>query len=765
MLFTTTGITSYAEGDTQSITAYVTVCQHGEIVTDKNGDFVAVVPIELDGETEYDINDVFTELHDQLFSGGTASGYTAADIGYGSLSITKFWGVETQNVSYMHNGAYAMGLEEKVENNDKLEVSLNYGTYPNTELYATFDKSSDVIFKKDTVSLTLTQMTLDSEYNPVFSPCEGATVTIDGEETEYVTNDEGKAELPFDTAGTYVVSAIKANTVSSEGGTPETTATAITAPAFVVKVLELPETMTHNIAKYYSENGIAEDANMYWLAADFADYSTAYPDSEYVLSATDKQACVDKIIEKSSTSNSQGDLAKCIIALRAMGYDPKNTYTASGDSLDIVAKLNSLITVDSVNAAYYEYTLPYVLIALNEGENYAEEGKLDILLNYAKSDDGKSKWQDTTWGVDGVTPMLLALSHYKDNDGIADLLTEATTLVKNAQATDGSFGNAASTGLAIAGLCAVGENVKTLVKEGSDKTALFALMTYANGTYTMFEPVINTFSTEQGFRGLVALKLAENDKTMYDFKNNPTNEARATLAATPEPTKRPSGGTSRPRPTPTPTATPTVAPSGLPDKNEDVKVNEIINKDKTFEDIKDSKNKNAIEELAARGIIDGIDDDTYEPESGMTRAQFAAIAVRALGLPEKNGFDFEDVSETDWFYSYVNTAYAYGIIDGVSDTEFNPNGKITREEAATMTARAAKLCGMKTDMSEDGIRNILAEFTDYTTVSDWAAESVAFCYSENILDNSVLEINPKEEITRAEMAQMIYNMLEKSKLI
>lgn len=766
MLFTTTGITSYADSDTQAITAYVTVCKHGEIVTDKNGNLTAAVAVELDGQDTYTLDDVLTEFHNNCYDGCADAGYSTDTGDYG-LYVAKFWGDTTGNFLYFINGNYAMGPEDKISDGDRIEFSVNENTtYANLEKHSKFDTVSDSIFVNDTKTLTLSFESKFDNGSPVYEKCKDAIITINGIETETKTDENGQAEISFDTVGTYVVSAKKSQTIEVADSDPITT-TAIIAPYAIIRVMALPETMTHNIAEYYSENGIADDDNIYWLAADFADYSTAYPDSEYVLSATDKQACVDKIMEKSNTSTSQGDLAKCIIALRAMGYDPKNTYTANGDSLDIVAKLNSLITPDSVNAPYYEYTLPYVLIALDEGEGYAEEGKLEILLDYASSETGKAAWQDTTWGIDGVTPMLLALSHYKDNDGVKNLIKEATTLAKNAQASDGSFGNAASTGLAIAGLCAVGEDVKTLVKDGSDKNALFALMTYANDTYTMFKPVSNTFSTEQGFRGLVALKLAENNKIMYDFKNNPTNEARATLTPTPTPTRKPSGGggSYTPKATPTPTVAPTAAPSGLPDKNEDVKVNEIINKDKTFKDIKDCKNKNAIEELASRSIIDGIDDDTYEPDSGMTRAQFAAIAVRALGLPEKNGFDFEDVSETDWFYSYVNTAYAYGIIDGVSDTEFNPNGKITLEEAATMTARAAKLCGMKIALTDDGIRNILAEFTDYTTVSDWAAESVAFCYSENILDNSVLEIKPKEEITRAEMAQMIYNMLEKAKLI
>ncbi len=549
------------------------------------------------------------------------------------------------------------------------------------------------------------------------------------------------------------------------------------------------EEQMHNIAERYAQSGIADDENMIWFAADFADYLTLYPETENVLSNDDKQACIDNIIETANQTTSQSDLAKCIIVLRALGYDARNTYTKDETALDIVSKLTNLITEDSVTAPWYEYTLPYVLIALSEGGDYAPAPTLEMLLNFAVSEAGKAAWQDTTYGVDGITPMLRALAPYcAENSDVQSAVDESVELIKGYQGKTGNLDNAASISLAIAGLCATGIDPENF----DGHNLIDDLMSYTNESYDGFEPASNSFSTEQGFRGLIASKLFESGKTIYDFKNNPTNEARATLdvaeptpeatqtpeatteptaepTATPTPTatSRPSGGGGSYRPTPSasPTPTPTPIPSGLPNKHADVRVMPITDKGRTFPDIKDHKNQVAIETLAERGIIDGMDDETYAPDSTMTRAQFSAIIVRALGLPEKDGFDFNDVSKTDWFFGYINTAYHYGIINGVSNTEFNPNGLITREEAATMIARASMLCGMNTNMTEDGIRNSLAEFTDYTSISDWASSSMAFCFFESLLDKDVLEINPKEEITRAEMAQIIYNTLSKSKLL
>ncbi len=82
-----------------------------------------------------------------------------------------------------------------------------------------------------------------------------------------------------------------------------------------------------------------------------------------------------------------------------------------------------------------------------------------------------------------------------------------------------------------------------------------------------------------------------------------------------------------------------------------------------------------------------------------------------------------------------------------------------------MVARAAKLCGMATDMSASAVRDVLAQFGDYVTVESWAQSSLAFCYQEGILDQSALNIEPSKDILRCEIAQMLFNMLTKANLM
>ena len=82
-----------------------------------------------------------------------------------------------------------------------------------------------------------------------------------------------------------------------------------------------------------------------------------------------------------------------------------------------------------------------------------------------------------------------------------------------------------------------------------------------------------------------------------------------------------------------------------------------------------------------------------------------------------------------------------------------------------MAARAAKLCGLDTDMDASAIRNVLAQFTDYIRTSEYARPPLAFCYHADILSQSDLDIWPADAVKRCEVAQMLYNLLDKAELL
>lgn len=203
---------------------------------------------------------------------------------------------------------------------------------------------------------------------------------------------------------------------------------------------------------------------------------------------------------------------------------------------------------------------------------------------------------------------------------------------------------------------------------------------------------------------------------------------------------------------------------GLPGKNPAVKKRDIIYEEKSFSDIAESDNRTAIEELAKRGIISGKTKDLFDPDASMTRAEFAAISVRALGIDEIKRDSFSDVTASDWYYGYIGAAAEYNIINGISETEFNPLGTITREEALTMLSRAALLCGCEEITQTSEARDILSVFFDYVKISSWAQLPCAMCVKCGIFDDSAEEIEPKQIVTRAEIAQMLYNLQKAAEL-
>ncbi|NYB74674.1 S-layer homology domain-containing protein [Sedimentibacter hydroxybenzoicus DSM 7310] len=109
-------------------------------------------------------------------------------------------------------------------------------------------------------------------------------------------------------------------------------------------------------------------------------------------------------------------------------------------------------------------------------------------------------------------------------------------------------------------------------------------------------------------------------------------------------------------------------------------------------DVEDTEYENAVARLAALDIIVGYEDGTFRPGNSITRAEFAAIAIRMLGMEDiANGSvantKFPDVRVTHWASGYINLASARGIIVGYSDGTFKPEEQVTYSEAVTMLVR------------------------------------------------------------------------------
>ncbi|MBN7773536.1 S-layer homology domain-containing protein [Clostridium aminobutyricum] len=187
----------------------------------------------------------------------------------------------------------------------------------------------------------------------------------------------------------------------------------------------------------------------------------------------------------------------------------------------------------------------------------------------------------------------------------------------------------------------------------------------------------------------------------------------------------------------------------------------------TFSDMANHWAKDSVNNMGSRMVVTGVGNNNYAPGRNMTRAEFSAVIVRALGLaPASGSSNFSDIKTSDWYNGYIETAVSYGIIKGYDNGKFGPNDTITREQAMTILARAMKVTGLNADLTDKNVSELIGAYTDGTAVSAYAKESVAACLETGITaGRSNQIIAPKDSITRAEVAIMAERLLKKSDLI
>lgn len=168
-----------------------------------------------------------------------------------------------------------------------------------------------------------------------------------------------------------------------------------------------------------------------------------------------------------------------------------------------------------------------------------------------------------------------------------------------------------------------------------------------------------------------------------------------------------------------------------------------------------------VNNMASRMVITEL--DGFNPNDAITRGEFADYITKGLGIyraNEQTNSKFNDVSGTKFEKSII-IAYNYGIISGYEDNTFKPDSKITREEAMSMFVRAMEI----TELAKKEQQS-LVKFEDAKKVSSWALDSVKTAISSKIFNGrSQTKIEPKGTFTKAEAATAIQNLLIESKLI
>ncbi|MEI2281801.1 S-layer homology domain-containing protein [Paenibacillus polysaccharolyticus] len=186
-----------------------------------------------------------------------------------------------------------------------------------------------------------------------------------------------------------------------------------------------------------------------------------------------------------------------------------------------------------------------------------------------------------------------------------------------------------------------------------------------------------------------------------------------------------------------------------------------------FHDVQNHWAKSEVNDMGSRMVMEGTGEGLFTPERDITRAEFAMVLVRGLGLKlSSSAGTFTDVANDAWYSPAINTAYEYQLLEGFEDGTFRPDEKITREQAMTIMAKAMVLTGLKGKHSATSESLGLDKYTDTSEISTWAYRGMVDSVQAGIFTGrNQGKLAPKAPITRAEVAAIAKRLLQKSGLI
>lgn len=414
--------------------------------------------------------------------------------------------------------------------------------------------------------------------------------------------------------------------------------------------------------------GYGSEWFLYCFAASGYDIPKDYRDSYYQALCAKLKSCGGKLDARKYT-----EYSRAVLALTALGFDPAS---AAGYDLTLPLADFDATVKQGVNGAVF------ALLALDSG-NYkipasgaggkqaTREGYVTYIVERQLSDGGFSVSGKTS-DPDMTAMALQALAKYQGRADVDAAVERGLAYLSGSQLKSGGFENwgtenAESCAQVILALCELGIPLDDgrFVKNGA--TLSDVLLAYQNddGSFRHTkEGKADMLATRQAYMALTSLWRVQAGKGPFYTM----------------------GGS--------------VA----------------------FRDLAGHENRAAVMALAREGIISGRGDGTFDPDATMTRAEFAALIVRAIDANPAVTALFTDVPKDAWYAAYVGAAYENGIVKGVTDTLFNPDATITDSEAGVMVARAARLLKLTP-----------------TTGETWHASDVF--------------------ITRGAVAQMLYDLL------
>ncbi|WP_188889076.1 S-layer homology domain-containing protein [Paenibacillus radicis (ex Gao et al. 2016)] len=183
---------------------------------------------------------------------------------------------------------------------------------------------------------------------------------------------------------------------------------------------------------------------------------------------------------------------------------------------------------------------------------------------------------------------------------------------------------------------------------------------------------------------------------------------------------------------------------------------------KSFADTKGHWAEKQIQSLSSRFILNGVLEDRFAPERQVTRAEWAAMLTRALGLAPSSSEQpagFSDVSAERWYGNPIAAAAAAGLMQGLPGGKFEPEAKVTRQEMAASLARALSYMG-HAPVAGQGAQK-LESFKDRADMAAWALPAMTQALDAGLITGKANGYYyPNQAATRAEAAAVLYRLIE-----
>lgn len=175
----------------------------------------------------------------------------------------------------------------------------------------------------------------------------------------------------------------------------------------------------------------------------------------------------------------------------------------------------------------------------------------------------------------------------------------------------------------------------------------------------------------------------------------------------------------------------------------------------SFKDVTQDWAKDAISALGARGIVKGVGDGGFNPNGQVTRAEFITMLMIMFELSDENATtSFSDVKQGEWYHGNIATAQKLGIVNGKPNGRFGVHENITREDMAVMVYKAIQIKQLALASGE------ATAFKDEASIANYAKKAVEAIQGAGIINGvGNDEFAPKKNASRAEAAVMIYNVL------